>query len=154
MKIIESGVTRALVDGAYNQRRWECDSALAAMGITSWRDATIADVSAANLSAAEHRRARHVVSEIARVEQAALAMEQGDIARFGELLAASHASLRDDFQTSHPQVDALVTRIQELLHGEGSARITGAGFGGAVVAVTSKERAGVLDQLGREIISV
>lgn len=152
--IIESGVTRALVDGEYNLRRAQCDSALAKTGMSTWRDVTQGMISTEILDGIEMKRTRHIVGEIARVEGAAMAMEQGNLQRFGQLITASHASLRDDFETSHPEVDALVARTQDILGRQGSARITGAGFGGAVVVVTSSDRVASLDQLEREIISV
>jgi galactokinase len=76
---------------------------------------------------------RHVITEAARVEQAQQAMRAGDLEQFGKLMTASHASLRDDFKTSHPSVDALVEAL--LAAGAAGARVTGAGFGGCVVAL-------------------
>jgi galactokinase len=85
------------------------------------------------LSDIEARRYRHVISEAARVEQARAAMCAGDIGTFGRLMNESHASLRDDFEVSHPEVDALVQAF--LQAGAVGARVTGAGFGGCVVAL-------------------
>jgi galactokinase len=85
------------------------------------------------LTELEQRRYRHVVSEAARVELAREAMCAGDAVTFGRLMSESHASLRDDFEVSHPEVDALVEAFCEA--GALGARVTGAGFGGCVVAL-------------------
>ncbi len=89
------------------------------------------------LSALEQRRYRHVMSEADRVERAREAMCSGDIELFGRLMNASHASLRGDFEVSHPEVDALVEVF--LAAGALGARVTGAGFGGCVVALCRRE---------------
>jgi galactokinase len=81
------------------------------------------------------RRAGHVVTENARVAAFAAALDAGDIAEAGRLMAASHASLRDDFEVSTPVVDALVARLAAV-PGVLGARLTGGGFGGAVVVLT------------------
>ncbi len=89
------------------------------------------------LSAIEGRRYRHVLSEAERVERAREAMCRADIDLFGKLMNASHASLRDDFEVSHPEVDALVDAF--LRAGALGARVTGAGFGGCAVALCRRE---------------
>jgi len=89
------------------------------------------------LSELEARRYRHVISEAARVERARDAMLAGDIASFGQLMNESHASLRDDFEVSHPEVDALAEAF--LAAGALGARVTGAGFGGCVVALCPRQ---------------
>ncbi len=89
------------------------------------------------LTPVEQRRYRHVISEAERVERAREAMVGGDIEGFGKLMNASHASLRDDFEVSHPEVDALVEAF--LAAGAVGARVTGAGFGGCVVALCRRE---------------
>lgn len=135
--VVNSGVTRGLVDGEYNARRAQCEAAAAALGVASLRDATMDEMASADLPELEARRASHVVSEIARVRQASNALEQGDLAGFGQVLREGHASLRDLFEVSHPVVDQLVDRLQEIVGKDGGARMTGAGFGGSVVVVTS-----------------
>ena len=138
--VVDSGVTRELVDGEYNVRRRQCEAAAEALGVASLRDATMANPEAHKLPELEARRARHVVSEIARVEDAAAAIERGDLATFGRILADGHASLRDDFEVSHPAVDRLVASLQKIVGPDGGARMTGAGFGGSVVVVLPASR--------------
>jgi galactokinase len=120
-----------LASSAYAQRRDACAAAARRLGLSSLRDATLAQV-------VDDPIARHVVSENARVLDAATALREGEVERLGMLMAASHASLRDDFRVSTPEVDLLV----ELLVDAGAigARLTGAGFGGCVVAVTAPDR--------------
>ena len=89
------------------------------------------------LTEVEQRRYRHVITEAGRVERAREAMCAGDIETFAHLMNASHASLRDDFEVSHPEVDALVEAFRAA--GALGARVTGAGFGGCVVAVCRRE---------------
>ena len=138
--IIDTGVTRSLMDGEFNLRRSQCLEACHALGLSSLRDAKLANLNDAGLDDTLHRRARHVVSEIERVKKAALALQDGDLATFGALFNQSHASLRDDFSVSVPAVDQLVDTLNASIAGGGGARMTGAGFGGAVVAVFDRER--------------
>ncbi len=133
--IVQSGVVRGLVNGQYNQRRRDCEAVATILGVASLRDADIASVEAADLDPTVRRRARHVVGEIARTRAAVAAIEQHDLARLGDLMRQSHASLRDLFEVSTPAVDALADRLNAAIGGEGGARMTGGGFGGAVVAV-------------------
>lgn len=133
--IVQSGVRRGLVDGHYNQRRRDCEAAVAALDVPSLREASLDRVEVADLDPVVRRRARHVVTEIARTEAAVAAIGAGDLAALGRLFAASHASMRDDFETSVPAVDTLVASLTAAIGGEGGARMTGGGFGGAVVAV-------------------
>ncbi len=138
--IVQSGVKRGLVDGHYNQRRRDCEAAAAGLGVPSLRDANLAAIDAAPIDHLVRRRARHVVSEIARTRAAVAAVEARDLAALGEVLAASHASMRDDFEITVPPVDALVELLNRAIGGHGGARMTGGGFGGAVVAVMPAER--------------
>lgn len=133
--VVQSGVTRGLVDGAYNLRRKQCNDAARRLGLASLREARLSDLAAAALPEIEARRAQHVIEEIARVESATNCLANDDLAGFGRLLNASHASLRDLFEVSHPQVDRLVDILQRAVGNNGGARMTGGGFGGAVVAV-------------------
>ena len=130
---------RGLAGSAYNDRRAECDRAVAALravdpDIVSLRDVT-PDLLAAGrdrLDDVPRRRATHVVSENARVHDTVRALETGDLASVGAAFAASHASLRDDFEVSSPALDALV-EIAGRVPGVVGARLTGAGFGGCTV---------------------
>jgi galactokinase len=137
--IIQSGVTRGLVDGHYNARRQECEAAANALGVDTLRDATLEMVEAARLDPIIAARAHHVVSEIERTAQAVRALEDSDLANFGELLRQSHASLRDLFEVSVPAVDQLVALANKAIGSRGGARMTGGGFGGAVVAVVERD---------------
>ena len=128
--VIDSGVPRRLAESGYNERRAQVEEASRLLGVPELRDVTeLAQLDV--LPDLLHRRARHVVSENARVLEALSA----DAAHFGRLMNASHASLRDDYQVSHPRVDELVALLQ-LQPGVYGARMTGAGFGGALVALT------------------
>lgn len=136
--IVQSGVQRGLVDGYYNQRRRDCEAAAAALGITALRDATIAQIEVTALKPVVSNRARHVVSEIARVSAAVDAIEARDLPALGAILRASHASLRDRFEVTVPAVDRLTECLNAAIGDAGGARMTGGGFGGAVVAVARK----------------
>ena len=134
--VVESGVTRGLVDGEYNARRRQCEAAARALGLPSLRGASAQRIEAARaISDTERRRALHVVTEIARVEAFAEAMKGRDLRTIGSILREGHASLRDLFEVSVPAVDMLVDELNSMIGDEGGARMTGAGFGGAVVAV-------------------
>lgn len=138
--IVHSGITRGLVDSAYNERRAACEAAAAAMGVDALRDATPAMVSAAALDPITRARARHVVSENARVGAFAAAISAQDWGAIGALMAASHASMRDDFAITLPPIDALVEALAQAAAGRGGARMTGGGFGGCVVALVARDR--------------
>ena len=131
--VIDSGVPRTLATSGYNQRRAECEEAAQLLGVKALRDIT--DVSALeSLPELLQRRARHVVTEDNRVLEA---LEGISAERFGELMNASHASLRDDYEVSVPALDTLVAILQET-PGVFGARLTGAGFGGACVALVAE----------------
>jgi galactokinase len=135
--IVHSGVSRGLVDGEYNARRAQCEAAARHYGVRALRDVDVA--SPEGLDPATFRRARHVVTENARTMAAVDALKAGDLRRLGKLMAASHASMRDDFEITVPQVDHLVAILQDAIGSEGGARMTGGGFGGAVVAIMRNE---------------
>lgn len=127
--VIDSGVPRRLAESGYNERRAQVEEASRLLGVKELRD--VQDVAKLDgLPELLQKRARHVVTENARVLQGLNAEASG----FGKLMNASHASLRDDYQVSHPQVDELVALLQAHPEVFG-ARMTGAGFGGAVVAL-------------------
>ncbi len=138
--IVHSGITRGLVEGAYNERRAQCEQAAAQLGLGALRDATPALLEQARglLPPLAYLRARHVITENERTLAAAEALERGDLAKLGRLMASSHASMRDDFQITLPAIDALVALLQGSIGEAGGARMTGGGFGGAVVALMPK----------------
>jgi galactokinase len=141
--IVHSGVTRGLVDGHYNARRRSCEMAAEALGVAALRDADLAMLDAARerMDATSFARARHVITENARTLAATRALADGDLGTLGALMAASHVSMRDDFAITTPAIDALVAELQVLIGPQGGARMTGGGFGGAVVAVMPVARA-------------
>ena len=122
---IAIAVTMMVNDPASAERRAECDPVAAWLGLRSLRDATPVQV-------ADEPRARHVVSENARVLSAVDALRRGDLDELGDLMSRSHASLRDDFEVSTPELDALAETLERC--GALGARLTGAGFGGCVVS--------------------
>jgi galactokinase len=133
--VIDSGVPHAHAGGEYAIRRRQSFEAAALLGVERLRDLDVAALPRiAQLPPLLARRARHIVTENARVLAAAGALRDGDPRRLGELFAASHASMRDDYETSTPDVDALVAIGQQHPDVYG-ARLTGGGFGGAVVLV-------------------
>lgn len=132
IEIVDSGIAHETRAGGYRQRREECARACDLLGVTSLRAIDGEPGAPSRLPDPLSKRVRHVQSENARVREAVRALEQGDGARFGALLTASHCSLRDDFEVSRPDVDAIVDRA---IHSPGvlGARMTGGGFGGSVV---------------------
>ncbi len=139
--IFNSHVTRGLVDSAYNTRREQCEAAARHFGLPALRDLDLATLEArgAELDPVVLRRARHVVTENARVQAAAGALAAGDLARMGELMEASHASMRDDFEITVPAIDQLVGIVKDAIGKAGGVRMTGGGFGGCVVALVPHE---------------
>jgi galactokinase len=140
--VVHSGVSRELAGGDYNARRAECGQAAVFFGVASLRDLGDHAIAEApeGLDATAYRRARHVSSENARVHRFAAALQAGDLVAAGAALRESHVSLRDDFEVSHPAVDALVDALDAAIGVEGGARMTGGGFGGCVVAVLPIQR--------------
>lgn len=130
--IIDSRATHALVEDEYAERRARCESAAAELDVTHLAAASLEQVELLT-DLVTRRRARHVVSEQARVVEAEHALELGDWSAFGRLMTASHVSLRDDFEVSVPELDVAV----EAALGAGAlgARMTGGGFGGSVIAL-------------------
>ncbi len=129
---VHSGVERRLAEAGYAERRAECEELARQLGADSLREVNATQ-------AAPHPRARHVVSENARVLAVVDALRSGDRTELARAFAASHASLRDDFEVSTPELDTLVRALLDA--GAIGARLTGAGFGGSVVAIADDERA-------------
>ncbi|MGH9393407.1 MAG: galactokinase, partial [Terriglobales bacterium] len=139
--VCDSGVRHQHAGGGYNQRRAECEAAVAALSgryadLHSLRDLDLRQLESARatLDPALFARARHVVSENARVLAAAEALERADFPALGAALNASHASLRDDYQVSCPELDRLAALCQRH-PGVWGARMMGGGFGGCVLAL-------------------
>jgi len=130
--VVHSGVPRTLAGTAYAERRAATEHAAARLGVASLRDANLRDVQ-------DDAFARHVVTENARVLDFAAALRAHDIGALGPLLLASHASLRDDFAVSTPELDLLVDAF--VAAGALGARLTGAGFGGCVVGLALEPHA-------------
>ncbi len=146
--VIDSGVSHRHSTSGYRTRRQECERAAELLGVPQLRDLEIEDLGRlSSLPEPLDRRARHVVTENARVHAAVAALRDRDLPRLGQLLYASHASLRDDFAVSTPEIDRLVELAREEPDLFG-ARITGGGFGGSIVAVA---RQGTGRQAGERI---
>jgi len=136
--IINSGVKHALTGGEYNERRDQCFEAARLMGVPALRDVTSEQLEAAKMPDIVKRRARHVVGENERVFAALQLLRAGDAAGFGKLMSASHQSSIENFENSTPELDAIVT-IAKAQKGIYGARLTGGGFGGAVVALADND---------------
>ncbi|HXT14204.1 MAG TPA: galactokinase [Gemmatimonadaceae bacterium] len=147
--VLDTGVRRKLASTEFADRRAACERAAAALGLRALRDATLDQLerSSTSLEATDMRRARHVVAENARVLEFANAIERGDVARAGEMMNASHVSLRDLYEVSGPALDRAVeiARAHAACLG---ARMTGGGFGGCAVALV---RAGDADGFVRDV---
>jgi len=135
--IFNTHTKHALVDGLYAARHRECMEAAKTLGVSLLVEAKPSQVEAARnkLSADAHKRAKHVVEEIARVDLAVRALEGGDLTTVGSLLTASHRSSQHFFGNSTEELDFLVDTLTSTAHVYG-ARLTGGGFGGAVMALT------------------
>jgi galactokinase len=149
--VANSNHRRELADSAYNARRAAVERAAAVLGRDRLVDADVAEVEgAAGLTDEEVRRARHTVTEQARVVAAAAALRAGELDLFGDLMRESHASLRDDFEVTGPHLDALAEAAWAQ-PGTIGARMTGAGFGGcAVVLARPGAEAEVIEGINRD----
>jgi galactokinase len=142
--VFETGVAHRLADGEYNRRRAECGAALAACRVAGVDAADLSSVPEselerlrASMPAVLHRRLTHVVRESARTRAAAMALSVRDYPKVGEYLVEGHRSIRDDFESSCGEADRLVESA--LRHGAWGARLTGAGWGGAVLIMAPSE---------------
>ena len=150
--IINSNVKHTLVDGAYAERRRQCEAAARTLGVPALRDADreMLESAKAKMNDLTHRRARHVISENERTLSAARALKGGQWTRLGELMAQSHASLRDDFEVSCRELDALV-ELADAHRSSGDVlggRMTGGGFGGCTVTLAKSDAA---ERIARQI---
>jgi galactokinase len=145
--IADTSIRRKLTSGEYNKRRSACEEAVRVLQndlpyIKSLRDVSGDEFNrlAGKLPGEAAKRARHVVEEIGRTTQARVLLEAGDVQRFGRLMNDCHVSLRDLYEVSCPELDAM-TRIAQSLEGCHGARLTGAGFGGCTVNLVAQETA-------------
>ena len=135
--IINSNVKRGLVGSEYNTRREQCETGARFFQQPALRDVTIEEFNAVahELDPIVAKRVRHILTENACTVEAASALEQGDLKRMGELMAESHASMRDDFEITVPQIDTLVEIVKAVIGDKGGVRMTGGGFGGCIVSL-------------------
>ena len=140
--IIDTQAHHALTDGGYAERRASCDEVATILGVASMRELTFEKLQSREpqLTPTQFRRARHAVTEIARVLQAVQRLESKDFYSFGELLNESHFSLRDDYTVSCPELDTAVNAA--LDNGALGARMVGGGFGGSAIALIKDDDAG------------
>ncbi len=146
--VINSGISHRLsAGGGYNERRAQCEEACSILEIKHLRDISIEDLQKKDLPELLMKRARHVVTENARVHEAVLSLKNSDLIYLGELFYASHRSMKDDYDVSIPEIDLLVElcSLDKMTFG---ARLTGGGFGGSVVAVTKN---GEADRIGQAV---
>ena len=140
LAVCDTRVERGLADTGYNDRREACERAARALGVAELRDATEEDLD--RLFGEDLLRARHVVSENARVLGAVEALRAKDFDLFGRLMYASHVSLRDDYEVSSEELDVAVDAA--LAAGALGARMTGAGFGGSAIALIQADQVGAV----------
>ncbi len=136
--MVDTRASHALVDGGYAARRRDCERAAAVLGVDLLRDVEDADAALAALEdlgdgGVVRRRVRHVLTEIDRVRAAVERLAAGDVEGLGALFDASHASLRDDYEVSCAELDAVVDTA--VAQGALGARMTGGGFGGSAIAL-------------------
>jgi galactokinase len=143
--VCNTKVKHNLAGGEYNERRADCEASVEYLrqffpGIKALRDVTLAELEeyGSGLSEVRLRRCRHVISENMRVQEAAKALQSGDLARFGELMHASHGSLRDDYEVSCRELDVMV-ELASKFGGVYGARMTGGGFGGCTVNLVRED---------------
>ena len=135
--IINSNFKRTLVGSEYNTRREQCETGARFFTQKALRDVKLEQFNAVanELDPVVAKRVRHVLTENARTVEAADALARGDLKRMGVLMAESHASMRDDFEITVPQIDTLVEIVKAVIGDEGGVRMTGGGFGGCIVAL-------------------
>ena len=148
--VTNTNVKHELGSGQYARRRAQCEAAAAALGVPSLRNATPAALESAKskMDSVVFRRARHVIGEIERTVQAAAAVRASNWPKVGELMYASHRSLRDDYEVSCAELDALVGIAESIGPNGGvfGCRMTGGGFGGCTVALVKSSAAAAISQ--------
>ena len=140
--IINSNVKRGLVDSEYNTRRAQCEEVASIFNKPALRDVSLQELDSktAQLGELQYQRARHVITENIRTEQALAAMQNNNISELSQLMRDSHQSLKDDFAVSTKELDGLVSIVDSVIKDKGGVRMTGGGFGGCVVALVPKEK--------------
>jgi galactokinase len=147
--IINSGISHRFAEGGgYNERRAQCEEACKILGIKELRDISIEEMNKKNLPDLLARRSKHVITENARVWEAVECLKTEDMEKLGKLFGLSHASMRDDYEVSIPEIDLLVKLCENDSEVYG-ARLTGGGFGGSIVAITKK---GSAARIGKKVI--
>ena len=137
--VIDTGVSHSLAEGAYAQRRAECEQASALLGVNTLRDVRSEQLARLKGEVVVHQRATHVVSENERVRDAVAAIAQGQWDRLGMLMRASHRSLRDDYEVSCRELD-LLAELATAERGVYGARMTGGGFGGCAIVLVETDQ--------------
>ena len=143
--VCDTSVHHAHTDSGYNDRKQTCEDAARTLGVEELRDATEEDLE--KLEGQELKRARHIVTENARVLEAADALRTQDYAELGRLMYASHTSMRDDFEISVPEIDTFVDLAREA--GATGARLTGGGFGGCAIALVDLDEVEAISEDAR-----
>ena len=151
---VNTNVKHRLLDGAYAERRRQCEAAARALGVRSLREADLGMLArTAGLDALIRRRARHVITEIARTAEAARCLRGRDWPALGGLIDASHDSLRDDYGVSSPELDAVVEIARSIgpRGGVFGCRMTGGGFGGCAIAlIATREAEAIRGEIGAQ----
>jgi len=150
--ICNTNVKHELASSAYNQRRQECEDAVTILRrylptISALRDVSAGELQehARELPDVLYRRARHIITENGRTLEAAVALKDGDVRRFGRLMSSSHSSLRDDYEVSSAELDLMV-ELAGSCEGVLGARMTGGGFGGCTVNLVRSDTVGSFSQ--------
>jgi galactokinase len=151
--VVDTRASHSLSDGGYQSRRQDCERAAAQLGVALLRDVEDQEAALAALEdATVRRRVRHVFTEIDRVRQAAAQLTAGDYDALGAGFTASHVSLRDDYEVSCAELDAVVDAA--LAHGALGARMTGGGFGGSAIALVPDAQVAAVEQAVLEAFDV
>lgn len=150
--VVDTGIRRSLTESAFNQRRAECEAAAAHFGLKALRDcdSTRLLLAEPDLDPVLFRRARHVVTEMERIEPVGVALARGGTGVLAALMREAHLSLSEDFEVSLPPIDRLAELVADGLGDAGGVRLTGAGFGGCLVAVSRHDAVSAIDDaIGR-----
>jgi galactokinase len=142
--VVDTRASHSLVDGGYESRRRDCEEAVRQLGVASLREVSDGEDAVAALSDPRiRRRVGHVLSEIARVREAVAQIRERDFESLGSTFTASHASMRDDYEISCPELDAVVDAA--MANGALGARMTGGGFGGSAIALVPRAQVAAVE---------